>query len=490
MIENERKQAIEDQLREVPEQDRVGFAFREARNILHANPDKARDYALYLLEYSEDEKVQCSSKMLMVEALFELGYYEESYQVCLECAKLNEIHGYPVPKGSINNWLGLALWRKGELEKALESLYSALRFFTEDGSKEQVANVENNIGLIYWELKMVDDALRHYQESLNIKTELNDAIGIATLNNNIAGIYYQKGDFATAIEFMDPVIQYFTEAGRFREHIQVSNNKSILLIRIEEYDQAEDILMKSYNTAIERNYRFEQVMCLTTLGDLASRQGKHDRAEEYFAKAIDIGKEVDSRELVRTALSHQAGFYEKIGEDRKALQSFKEMSQLKDELFHEQFGSKIAELETRFETEKKEKEKEIYRLKNLELAQKNAEIQQQKTEMEIAIERLKDAQEEIVELERKASAMAMAVTANHEINQPLMVIRGNLDLFRMSNSFDMSEKQKQYMLNIEQSIDRISRILKKFKDECPTGFTEYSASTEMVTFDEGEKSCH
>ncbi len=488
MNENEKHQEFIDNLVGKSEKEQLNSILAEARKILNQDPGGTKFYAQYLIEHFNSDIHTCHGKMLMAEALFELGHYNESYDYCRQCAVLNEKLNYPLAKGVIENRLGLSQWRKGDLEKALESLFSALRYWTEQRSIEQIADVENNIGLIYWDLSMTEEALRHYRKSLEMKTELEDEKGIATLNNNIAGIYYKKGDLATALEFIDPVIEFFHKAGRYRELAQVVNNKAILLIELGELEKAEEILNKTYSKAVERNYRIEQIVLLTTLGSLEAKRNRTQIADDYFEKAIAIGRDIDSKELVRTTLTHQARFYEKIGDHKNALQKFKEMSQIKDEIFHEQLGNKIAELETKFDTEKKEKEKEIYRLKNIELAQKNDEIHQQKVEIENTLHKLQIAQQEIIDLERKASAMAMAVTANHEINQPLMVIQGNMDMLQMSlDTESMDSHNRQYFKKIDESINRIRDILDKFKNRIPARFTAYSSDTEMVEFDEDSK---
>ncbi|MCP4147820.1 MAG: response regulator [bacterium] len=98
--------------------------------------------------------------------------------------------------------------------------------------------------------------------------------------------------------------------------------------------------------------------------------------------------------------------------------------------------------------------------------------------------KFKKAEREIVRLEQKNTIMAMAVTANHEINQPLTVLQGNFDLYRSSRSDDeLTEKQKKNFEKIDESIEKISVILKKFIQFKSAHLKEYSKETDMVVFD-------
>jgi PAS domain S-box-containing protein len=97
---------------------------------------------------------------------------------------------------------------------------------------------------------------------------------------------------------------------------------------------------------------------------------------------------------------------------------------------------------------------------------------------------LKKAQNEIIELERKNSAFAVAVTANHEINQPLMILKANLEMLQFSmQDDDLDSKQRRYITRIEDSVERIQEILNTYKEADSLEFESYTKGTQMVKFD-------
>lgn len=102
--------------------------------------------------------------------------------------------------------------------------------------------------------------------------------------------------------------------------------------------------------------------------------------------------------------------------------------------------------------------------------------------------RLRLAQKEIVELERKNAAFATAVTANHELNQPLMVLQGNMEMLLISlEKYELDEKHHKYIDKINTSITRMTRILDKFKASTNIQFEMYSEDTAMAIFDEEDE---
>lgn len=101
-------------------------------------------------------------------------------------------------------------------------------------------------------------------------------------------------------------------------------------------------------------------------------------------------------------------------------------------------------------------------------------------------EALKKSQEQLVELERKNSIMAMAVTANHELNQPLTVLGGYLKMLEDTlppNS--LSDKQQKYIRKIKDSLERINGILRKFNKAASIKIENYTMdrNKKMVVFD-------
>ena len=120
------------------------------------------------------------------------------------------------------------------------------------------------------------------------------------------------------------------------------------------------------------------------------------------------------------------------------------------------------------------------------------DISQHKQHMQALQEsysKLEQAQEEIIRLERESSALAVAVTASHEINQPLMVLRGNMEMLRKSfedNGCELSEPQQKFIARMEESMQSVQHILDTFKQNNKCHFEAYLDETEMAVFEDGE----
>lgn len=98
--------------------------------------------------------------------------------------------------------------------------------------------------------------------------------------------------------------------------------------------------------------------------------------------------------------------------------------------------------------------------------------------------KLRQAQKQVVELEQKNAVLAMAVTASHELNQPLTVLAGNFELFRTSlTGIDLNEKQINYLSRIQNAILQVKDLLNKFTNPGTISFQDYVGQTKMAKID-------
>jgi two-component system cell cycle response regulator len=129
---------------------------------------------------------------------------------------------------------------------------------------------------------------------------------------------------------------------------------------------------------------------------------------------------------------------------------------------------------------------------NRELVEKNELINLQKNQLletlsrlENSYEDLKKSQEQVVELERQNAIMAMAVTANHELNQPLTVLGGYIEMFQETmDPAALSGKQGKFIKKIKESFEQINCILNKFNKAKAVKLEDYIGDQKIVVFED------
>ena len=102
------------------------------------------------------------------------------------------------------------------------------------------------------------------------------------------------------------------------------------------------------------------------------------------------------------------------------------------------------------------------------------------------LNKLKTYEKELLNSEQKNAIHAMSVTANHEINQPLTVLSGYLEIIKMTGTENFTNKQIKALNNMRVSIVEIAQILQKYKNADKIALAEYVKGISMVKFAESK----
>ncbi|CCK81400.1 diguanylate cyclase [Desulfobacula toluolica] len=134
-----------------------------------------------------------------------------------------------------------------------------------------------------------------------------------------------------------------------------------------------------------------------------------------------------------------------------------------------------------------------YRIIDYREMQKKArqEIEQRKKveqELRIANEEIVKQQKTAIEEERLKVLLQMAGATAHELNQPLMILLGNIELLKLDRNDP--EKLTEYISKISDSGNRIANIIKKIQRVKRIVKKTYSAGADIVDIHQKEKILH
>ncbi|UCH93840.1 MAG: response regulator [Candidatus Aminicenantes bacterium] len=105
-------------------------------------------------------------------------------------------------------------------------------------------------------------------------------------------------------------------------------------------------------------------------------------------------------------------------------------------------------------------------------------------EMQKSYQELKGSQEELIEREKESAVKAVSVTASHEMNQPITVIQGYLDM--LIESLDMESLkplERKCLIRMEEGLKRLIHIIDKFRRHSNLYLLGVD-STKMVSLDD------
>lgn len=273
----------------------------------------------------------------------------------------------------INN-LGMFNWNRGNYNEALDYFFQSLKMDEAQKSEKSTSTSLNNIGLIYQEMNLNDKALEYHKKALKVREKYNLENEQIASHNNIginlkdlgrideAIISYKKG--LTIAKKLDNRIEYYKILDNLANAYYDKGNKELAL--------------ETYLEALKKkeNYNGDERGMLSTYNNIATLYNEKNLpkiAKNYVNEGFSLVKKYPEIELVSADLyltvaesNYMLGNYEQA---RKQKQTY---IKLKDSIFSEKNAQKIADLEVKYETEKKEKEILIQRA---EIAEQDLVIQ-------------------------------------------------------------------------------------------------------------------
>jgi len=268
---------------------------------------------------------------------------------------------------------GIAYSCRGEYEKALDYSLKALTIYENTHDDVGLSSTLNAMGIIYGKRKDYSNALKYYFRSLTIREEIRDKKGIAITTNNIANVYQDQEDSEKALEFVERSLQSFTELADDLGIATSCNNKGIILKYQGDFAAAKKQFVKAHEIFNRIDYTTGFASSCNNIGELLTNQGEFKQARLYLDQALKAAKEAESKYSEICAYENLSKLCEETGDFGRALEYYRQFSDLQREVFSEESSKNMKKLQVRFETEKKNKEAEIYKFRNIELQREISE---------------------------------------------------------------------------------------------------------------------
>jgi tetratricopeptide (TPR) repeat protein len=251
---------------------------------------------------------------------------------------------------------GLNYYYKGEFIRALPLLLKAAKAFEEHKDKPALKNIYVNIGLVYSMQNNRKTALRFYQKALELARELGDKMVQVRCLLNIGGAYENQKKVEEAMKIYREGIQLAKQSDDINGLGQLMNNMGLIYDDKGEADSA----LVYYKEALKYSEASGDFHALAgiygNIGYLLRTQGKAKEALGYMNKSLELSKESGDKHFVVEGFMNLAEIYGELKDYKKAYEYAMLYGRTKDTLVNEENGKSLIEMETKYETEKKDNE--------------------------------------------------------------------------------------------------------------------------------------
>ena len=251
----------------------------------------------------------------------------------------------------------------GDYENALQFCLKAHKLSIDINDRETEAETCSQLGLIYTRLSNFEKALEYYQQGLNIREEMNDENALASSHNRIGMIKRLTKNYDESLEY------YFKSLELRRRNKQFSSIPWTLLGIASTYEEMQKTTeaLEYYNQGIKESDKRCALQCILGSGRIYSLLGKCKDAEERLEESLRMAQELGAVSLVAEAYAGLANHYESTGQFDLALKNHKLYHLTKESFQSDEARTRLRNIEISHAIEKSEQDKEIYRLKHVEL---------------------------------------------------------------------------------------------------------------------------
>lgn len=384
-----------------------------------------------------------------------------------------------IRQASILRAMGSVYIGQADLDKATQVLFSSIKISEDIKEWEGAASAYILLGRLHMEKGLDDNAsknaLKYFIKSLDALEKAGNKKRIAAVLNNIGTAYGSMNDYSTAIVYLLKSLKIREEIKDDAGIASTLSNIGLIYSHQNDYDKALVYQMKSLVIRERIGDKKMIANSLNNIGDVYAAKGDYDKAIEWLKKGLESALETGNKYFEKNSYNGLTEVYEAKNDFANALVYARKYEELKDMMLNAESDEQIQELETKYETEKKEKT--IQNLTKEQLA-KETEIVRRRTVNTFVLigasvialvllftyrtyRQKQEANELLTKLDKEKNEF-LGIAA-HDLKNPLQTIIGYCQM--QTSYFDKLSKEKilKQTNNIEitsaRMLDLVSNLL-------------------------------
>ncbi len=220
----------------------------------------------------------------------------------LQQALLNaKLINLPTMQLNLINNLGAAYTAMNDLNKAEEFLLSGLKLAQELAHQKQIILFHFGLGNIQVKAMKYKEAIEYFDTCIDLlsRLEAQPPMLLMDLYNNFSMCYWFLGQKDTSLSYIDRSIALARENGFVREEIQISVNKTNLLIDTGAFEEAGQILQRAAKYYKQTKDKHQLIWVNRSLARFHAEQSDYKKAYEIDRKLDAITDDYISEIMVK-----------------------------------------------------------------------------------------------------------------------------------------------------------------------------------------------
>ena len=342
------------------------------------------DSAFYYLRKADNRADDLKNKTLKTDIQLELfAIYnrlgiEDSTRVIMTTllGLSKQLDSNCAEQGIIEMYSGHLSKHVADYNLAIQHYHKALDIFSRLKDSLNIGNIYISLAnvLVYYGNKK--EALNYHKQATTLLAQMGRKFELANELLNITDMYYTSNQIDSAEKSVTQALLIANQLNEKTYKAIANYHLGKIYTLKKRYNEAEKYFLHSLQLSEPQKMNVWMLKAYQGIGELYSASGKHEKAKLYLEKYINLVNKDGIREQA------PEGYFE-LAENAYALHDYatafayeKKFAILKDSIYTSSVSKNIAEMESKYQAQKKEQEIALLK-KNQEL--EKAELQKQRT---------------------------------------------------------------------------------------------------------------
>jgi signal transduction histidine kinase len=337
------------------------------------NLDSAIEYgqkSLALAQKTGNKKLIGQAHSDLGNALMQKGNFADSksqYSLAIEVrSSIGDSAGVAGAKSN----LGSVYQRLFQMDSAMSNYLFALNYYEKTGNERYINYVKNNLAVLHEDMRNYPKALEIYAEVAAYREKNQMIPDLAMVYNNMGNIHKSTKEYEKSEDFFKKALENGLKAGDSLVLSVTYNNLATLYNAMNRPDEAIQTALIGIKIAEKVNSTFDQATMEYCLANAYSKKKDFPRSKSLYLKSIATMEELDAKEEVASMYLRLIPVYAALNMPDSAQFYTDLYIDYRNSLTENQIEQLTAELETKYETAKKDEE-----IASQQLAIRNKNIQ-------------------------------------------------------------------------------------------------------------------
>lgn len=323
------------------------------------------------------------------------------------------------------NDMGYTFGLKGDLQKQAECLISSLRQYEIINYEPGMAMVFSNLSSLFNQLGEKEKSINYAKKAITIREKIQDYQHLSISCCNLSQLYMGV-DGNEAAKYQQLCVKYALLSQDIKRIAHSYVSSSIMALSQRKFSESLFYELKAIDLLEKNNVKDVLLARRYIMAGTSSAELHTDSVASagYYKKGIELAQKLSDKFTLRDAYLHRAIFYKERKDFFNAYENYKKFIIYKDSIVTDNTKTAIAEIETKYETEKKDQQifqlNAVQKIRELQIEKQKAIIsgnilvaKQKESEISL-LSKSRELQQVLIDQQKEKLEKQLLVTKNNE----------------------------------------------------------------------------